>query len=198
MRTLALVALGLLAACGDDSGAVDAGADLNVGDLATPADLKGADLRAANLSDLAGDDFAGVACGTSTCSGGDQCCFQSGTATGCAASCSDGGIPAGCDGPEDCSGGTPICCGSLDAPLTGSPSGQTACAASCTGVAIAMIGVGGSITSKICHNAADCVGYSGTAALMTRPFDICCHPNGATVGFCAPNTAAAFPGLTCN
>jgi hypothetical protein len=197
MRALCLATLCLSFACGDDATAVDAGADMHVGDLAMSPDLSRVDLRAP-ISDLAGDDFAGITCGSTTCSGGNACCIDPGNSAACGPTCGDGGIPAGCDGPEDCSGGTPICCGSLDVPASGAISGQTGCAATCTGGAVAMIGQGGSINSKVCHNAADCVGFTGTAGGMMRPFEICCHPTGQTIGYCAPDSAGSVPGLTCN
>ncbi len=192
----------LLAACGDDG--LANGVDMSVGDLASAGDLAGRDLASTpGQSDLAGRDFAGVACGSTTCGAGQACCFvpditgmtvTESCVTG--TSCGDGGIPASCDGPEDCPGTT--CCADISL-ANMSVMGQASCVATCPGNAT-QAGGGGMLTTKLCHNSADCVGYTGTAPILGMTgFDRCCGNAGLPVKFCAPGLITAVSSMiTCD
>jgi hypothetical protein len=89
---------------------------------------------------------AGVVCNGSPCTTPDVCCVTlsgiSVTQTcGAATACTGGGVTLACDGPEDCGGGTPVCCGSLQ---TGAQCAATgSCQSSTTG-------------GVLCHNNDDC------------------------------------------
>ena len=85
-------------------------------------------------------DSAGISCGAATCKTGEVCCVtpkEGGADQACAASCADGGVTIGCDGPEDCpTGAANICCAALKAgagtpPACPLESASAACAASC-------------------------------------------------------------------
>jgi hypothetical protein len=180
-----------LAACGNDG--LGSGGDAGT-DLSAQADLAGADLSHKGTVgvDLAGRDFAGVSCGTMSCGGGEICCVNPGggmLSASCVApsACGDGGLPAACDGPEDCTGGT-SCCANIVLGSGGAMSvqGMASCTATCPGSAAGGAG-GGMITSKLCHNAADCVGYTGTAPVIGNTnFDSCCGNAAFPIRFCAP------------
>jgi hypothetical protein len=193
----------LLAACGDDG--LQNGADLGV-DMSASADLSSRDLTGVvTKTDLAGVDFAGVTCGSQICSGAQACCFVPDITTGMVSqmcvptgNCGDGGIPASCDGPEDCSGGTPACCADISlASMT--VMGQASCVASCPGSA-SQGGSGGMLTTKLCHNSADCAGYTGMAPILGNTnFDACCGAAALPIKFCAPALITALSSMiTCN
>jgi len=48
------------------------------------------------------------------------------------------------------------------------------------------------VTSKLCHNSADCAGYTGTAPVLGNTnFDACCGTANINVRFCAPSLITA-------
>jgi hypothetical protein len=196
LLALVIVGVGVYVACGDDG--LGNGADLG-NDLSASTDLShptGDMAHPGGGVDLAGRDFAGVNCGTEICTASQECCvFVSGgsfTASCVAAGtgCGDGGIAATCDGPEDCSGGTPNCCANISLDNM-SVMGQATCTATCPGNAQQGTN-GGMVTSKLCHNSADCVGYTGMAPVLGNTnFDSCCGTANISVRFCAPSLITA-------
>ncbi len=186
------LALVLAPACGDDGlgSNTDAGEDLSATTDGPIGDLAGKDFASKPGFDLAGADFGGILCGTQTCGAGNICClvpdFQGQSVTAmcsAASSCGDGGIPAACDGPEDCSSGTPDCCIALALGGGGmSASGGASCTASCPGSASQT-----GLNTKLCHGPSDCANYNGTAPIVgNAPFDKCCGTAGLSFRFCAP------------
>jgi hypothetical protein len=127
-------------------------------------------------------DFGGVQCSAQVCSSIQACCVQGNQATcSSAGSCGDGGVLA-CDGPEDCSGGSPICCMTLarettDAGVSGGANESTACAGSCPGTTS-----GAGTTTKACHTDNNCTGYTVSGMAANR----CCSLSGIIARFCAP------------
>lgn len=103
----------------------------------------------------------GVKCGAATCDVGDICCVtwqgeECTAADGC-----DQGAAIACDGPEDCSGGTPICCGRV-----GGMSGNgTECVADgeCEGMG----------TGIVCHVDGDCAPDETCTDMWGVPVRIC-------------------------
>jgi hypothetical protein len=83
----------------------------------------------------------GVPCGSATCYSPQVCCVGATSSSCTAANSCTAGLPVRCDGPEDCGGGTPVCCGQL--------SSGTSCVAtgSCSS------GMSGGV---VCHVTADC------------------------------------------
>lgn len=205
---LGLAAAIAISACGDDglgSGG-DAGADLSVADLPLDVDLARRDMTGNGTgSDLAGVDFAGVNCGSAVCGSTQSCCIVVAGQTATAmcvpiGTCQDGGIPATCDGPEDCSGGTANCCANLALGGMMSVTGEAMCTATCPGSATQGSGGGGTLSTKLCHNRADCTGYTGTAPVLGNTnFDACCGTTGLAVKFCAPGLITALNNqITCD
>jgi hypothetical protein len=193
----------LVTACGGGGlkpGGNDGGADQGVADMTMMSLL---DMPAVQFADIAGIDFKGVACGNQTCGTGESCCIspngntlEQTCVTGSSCTSDDGGtIDATCDGPEDCASGTPNCCADISIG-GGSPSGGAMCTASCP--ASAGQGGGAGISTKLCHNGADCVGYSGSTPLGTLDFDSCCTYAGVSYSFCAPSLITGLAqGITC-
>jgi hypothetical protein len=111
-----------------DAGTTDAGTDGGTTDAGTT-----------DAGSPPDGGWEGIVCGELVCTGNDICCadFSSGTLeTSCAVSCPAGQATIACDGPEDCGGGTPYCCGDVvfGAGSLGScpvDSLAAACAASC-------------------------------------------------------------------
>jgi len=138
--------------------------------------------------------------GSAACTGGAVCCAMPGAATtfGCAApaSCTTGDQIT-CDGPDGCSGSTPVCCG-VDVPDgTGTfpKCGIQAIGTSCTSAAACptQLGTTCSDTSKVvlCHAAADCTDST---------YNKCCTfaSGGASLTFCTNANTAALGGATCH
>jgi hypothetical protein len=197
---LALVTV-LVAACTGNGlkPGTDGGADLSVDDLAMPPQ----DLTFISGVDLAGLDFKGVSCGNQTCGTGQSCCvvpdgqsLSQMCVTGDQCSGDGGpGLDATCDGPEDCSGGTPSCCAEVGIG-GGAPSGGAMCTATCT--ASATQSGGGMLTTKLCHSSADCTNFSGATPFGTLDFDSCCSYTGISYNFCAPGLLAGVAmGISC-
>jgi hypothetical protein len=138
--------------------------------------------------------------GGSACSLNDVCCAAPGMTTtfSCvaAASCAAADKIA-CDGPDECSGTAPVCCG-VDVP-TGTGSYPT-CAVmslgtSCTSAAACPTHLATSCTDttkvQLCHDAADCTDATN---------NMCCTfaSGGASLTFCIDQTTAQFGGATCH
>jgi hypothetical protein len=98
----------------------------------------------------------GVTCGTKTCMPTEQCCVTAGMPT-CAASCASdmGSITVSCQGPSDCSGGTPVCCAHVT--LSSFPAcaydAVVQCDATCT---FTFPACGGSGQAEVCAKKTDC------------------------------------------
>jgi hypothetical protein len=198
MKTLALSLFSLAffaSACSEEK------LSLGGSDLSVPADL-------ASVPDLAlMGDFAGVACGRATCSGGSSiCCI---TPTGgmsftsmCEApsACGDGGSIAACDGPEDCGGAA--CCATVD--LLGNIMSRgdagaraTSGSAMCTSDCAAGLNLDNQFQTRLCHQAADCQGLMGTLLFGPENFDKCCTSGQLTEYACVPASAVALARLKC-
>ncbi len=147
-----------------DSSVTDTGkADSSGSDSTTPTDTTGTDSAKSDTgsgTDTAPFDAAGVTCGSSTCTGSQICCVDpSGPTFTCAASCSDGGVAINCDGPEDCTGGGKVCCGTINVgagtpPTCPISTGSAACASTCdTKIPTSCPDKG---SARLCHAAADC------------------------------------------
>ncbi len=156
--TLAMTLLCAVAACGDSSDD-DNVQDAAVGGVdADPAAGPDAAPNAPDAPNSSGIDE--VFCGESTCAAPDICCVTSAgmdiMAT-CTAANACAGSTVSCDGPEDCSDGGNICCGTL----TGD-TGSTDCAPAAGCMAV------------ICHDTGDCL----------NPGETCCD-FGIGSSFCA-------------
>jgi hypothetical protein len=194
--------------CGDDVVAMDM----------APPDLSTPDLKP--LPDLSKPDFAGVACGQSTCGANQDCCAQviggGGVQAMCmpVGTCVDGGATIACDGPEDCSGGTGECCTTLDIMFSttdGGPppsgGGDASCvgAGKCVGQVVANFSAGtATVHTRLCHFTADCANLNGTISLGTgggtsSAFGSCCSSTQIPgFQFCAPAPSQLTAGLyTC-
>jgi hypothetical protein len=125
-------------ACGDDGGAttaVDAAAAIDA-DPNAPDAAPGAADAAPNAPDASPSNS--IACGETTCVGGDVCCNEQGMgglSQTCTAANMCMGAPSTCDGPEDCNG-----------------------AACCASQAGAQCQSGGMCQLALCHDATDCTG----------------------------------------
>jgi hypothetical protein len=148
----------------------------------------------------------GVMCGGSVCNAPQVCCVKpsmGGTTAMCGASgsCGDGGAELMCDGPEDCPATMHNCCATAKFSLSGTdaaPMAQGANAA-CGSDAACPAGVdlaASELHTKLCHTAADCVGYSGTVPIIgAADFDGCCTSTQAPgIQFCAPSNLMTFMG----
>ncbi len=211
MRTfniLLLMSSSLFLGCGDDVVGMDMmPPDLSTPDLTTPVDF-------------ARPDFAGVACGQSTCGSGQDCCAMVGAGGAFQAmcmptgSCPDGGAALMCDGPEDCSGGTGECCSTITvafSTMDGGPppsgGGEASCVMSgkCPASAVINFGAGmATVHTRLCHLNADCSGLQGMVSLggggsTSVSFGSCCMSQQAPgIQFCAPPPSAATMGAyTC-
>ncbi|MEO6954432.1 MAG: hypothetical protein ABI321_21725 [Polyangia bacterium] len=209
-RSLLVLSTSLAFACGGGGlgNTTDAGGTQDLAtsgkDAAVTIDAAVSTDSAVSSSDFAtAGDFSGIACGTMTCATGSVCCIkQSGSTvqqmcvTG--TSCADGGITAACDGPEDCSSASPSCCADIvfDQGQM-STNGAAMCTASCPGSA-SVGNNSGEIKTKLCHNAGECVGYTGNTQFGMLPYDHCCGYTGATYRFCAPKAAEQITsGIDC-
>jgi hypothetical protein len=198
------VALLSLAACGSNGLKTgDAGATKDMSAPQPDQSMPVGDMPPPVVFDLAGLDFKGVSCGQMTCGASQTCCVAAsaqGVAQMCVDgdSCGDGGITASCDGPEDCSGGTPSCCADISVG-GGTPSGGAMCTSTCMASASAGGGGGAMIETKLCHSPADCTNYAGSTPLGTLDFDSCCTYTGVAYRFCAPGIITGFDqNITCN
>ncbi|MFO0679133.1 MAG: hypothetical protein U0169_21580 [Polyangiaceae bacterium] len=118
---------------------------------------------------------AAVFCGSSTCTAGQVCCGSYDPDAGlqgvCATSCTDGAAPVACDGPEDCTGSTKTCCGTVklgagsipDCPIA---QASSACRATCQSQV--PFSCPGTATIKACQAPADCAGD-------TQGYTTCCE-----------------------
>ena len=102
----------------------------------------------------------GVPCGTATCNSPDVCCVTM-QGSSCTADCQQG-LSLACDGPEDCSGGTPVCC--ADVSMGG---GGSQC------VADGDCNSGGYTSGVVCHTVADCQSGENCNAIPMTSIQIC-------------------------
>jgi hypothetical protein len=166
-----------------DAGAMDSGASVDAG-------LDGG--AEAGPQTYAGDAETGVRCGDSLdpCAAGVACCLDI-DFTGVSAACSmvdagplsDAGsvdqcpaeTPIGCDGDEDCGGGTPTCCYQVAA-IT--PSTACVAEASCvSGSGITRAAV--CLSSADCDNLEVCCGINLSGVSVPVDFGVCqdrCDP----------------------
>jgi hypothetical protein len=204
MRHLALASvIFCFAACGDDAGGVD---------MAVPPDMTAIPPDMTKVPDMTMFDFKGISCGTQSCDGVTQeCCLmiQNMAASGmCVAkgTCNkDAGASLNCDGPEDCTAGTAICCvtiggeGDVDAGTLAGGSGQSRCLNACMASAAQNAGGGFDAQSKLCHFSNECTGYTGTIEFQgtqTLPFNRCCEvPQAPGFRFCAPGLVTMAGGI---
>jgi hypothetical protein len=175
------VGLLLLASCGSDSSTTDAAPGQGDGPI-----------------DGAVDDFG--CAGGSACLQTDVCCAMPGhtPAFACTATAS---CPApdqlNCDGPMDCSGSTPVCCGTDVPNGTGTfpTCGVTSVGTSCSTAAACPTHVATNCTDttkvQLCKVPADC-----TDATNNK----CCTfaSNGASLTFCIDATTAQLGGGVCH
>ncbi len=178
-------------------------------DMTVPPDL----LISADMTMRVPD---GVQCNGAACLSPKVCCITpnaagTGATEACVAagSCGDGGVSEACDGPEDCGSATPDCCatasftvGTMDMGGFTPKAAMAACLsdAACPASAT-IVGSDGSINTKLCHTAADCLNYSGTAPIIgTADFSACCSaPMAPDLHFCAPTLLTTIiKGATCN
>ena len=164
--------------------------DLSVStDLASPfvKDLTGTEDLAVPVDLLT--DYSGVRCGSMTCQAGDVCCISLGGGTECASSCTDGGIVAACDGPEDCTSGAPYCCAHLEVGYGTLPNcpviaADSDCRALCdTMVPLQCPAMG---RGRLCHTASDCTADPSTPNCCTFV------ASGGGVTFCVDSFVKQF------
>ena len=201
MRNLILIGalVGFVAGC-NNSGVKGGGVDMS---MPVIVDM-------AVGPDLAAPDYTGIPCGTATCQAGGACCVDPSSTppkAACVASpaaCTTGASLT-CDGPEDCSSGSPFCCGtisfSLGDPDAGTGGGLSGANAACAGTCSASFDQQtNSGTSRLCHVAADCKGLSINFMGIPLPLSECCSIAGVPVTFCFSSLAAqaGIQGLTCN
>jgi hypothetical protein len=197
MRNLSLCLLVTFAGCNDD----------NLGGMSDMTFLP--DLTP--VADLSMRVPDGVTCGNMTCNTPMVCCVKPGmggmATTMCTApgTCGDGGAELMCDGPEDCSLASPNCCvtasfttvdmGATPGAANGACASDAACPASAE-----VVGNQGTLHTKLCHTAGDCVNYSGMTAFGTFDFTSCCTaPQAPGLHFCAPaQITALISGAKCN
>jgi len=84
------------------------------------------------------------------------------------------------------------CCITISQGGGGQSSDGTKCTATCAAQITSAGGGsgGGAITTKLCHGAADCTGYTGTTTFGPTAFDRCCVNASSGVHFCAPGFIA--------
>ncbi|MFN7134482.1 MAG: hypothetical protein ACK4N5_20545, partial [Myxococcales bacterium] len=128
----------------------------------------------------------GVRCGAAQCPVGEVCCVtiaDGGFSGTCASSCADGGQALACDGPEDCSGQTGICCGEVRSGAGTPPNCPIASAkSSCTGTCNTSFSFfcPGTNTVRLCHTTPDCTESSAPTC--------CTYRQGSDeISFCTPN-----------
>jgi hypothetical protein len=179
-----LVMIAALAACGPSGGSMSMSDAKKMPDARPP--------------DAALFDFG---CGGNTaCQTNQVCCAMPGATTTFAcvdpASCASGDSIS-CDGPDECGGATPVCCG-VDVPNgTGSfPSCHIkSLGTSCTSAAACPTHLGSSCSDttkvQICHVSAECTDPQN---------NMCCTftSGGAMLTFCIDATTASLGGGVCH
>lgn len=101
-------------------------------------------------------------CPITPCPGNQVCCYVSKSATSgayrCMASCPNDVAPVACAGPQQCTSGAPVCCGTVLGagviPNCPAVAMSSSCTASCT-TNIAL-GCNATDTLRLCHDKADC------------------------------------------
>jgi hypothetical protein len=162
----------------DDAGVTDGHDD----DSLTPAD-------GSPTQEDSGATPGVVPCGQTTCDiTTQQCCItvgQSGGATCIDATAQCQGVPVSCDGPEDCSGGAPICCGSVG-------NGGVVCAATCQGLRLCRLDADCDSGNRCCGSGS----VGGTQATWCVAPAQCSSTN-PTVGVPCANTTCNSPEVCC-
>jgi hypothetical protein len=164
-------------------------------DAAADASLDGPpDVGTADAHDGAAADagLLGVRCPSAPCDNGGACCAVEGTSgpqLKCfAGGCPDAGFQIDCDGPEDCTTGNPLCCGSVtvgagQAPVCPLESVSARCRSTCT-TSLAQ-SCPATSTVRLCHAATDCT-ESGFA-------NCCAYTQGTvTSTFCVDDATSQF------
>lgn len=184
---LALVVGGIFASasgCGDDD-------DTAIVDMAATLDMTAG-------PDFASSPFAGVQCADMGCNAPSICCIRptgnviSSTCEGTATCTGAMAGTAACDGPEDCSNASPLCCAAVafkdNGDGTGVPlAGSSSCTATCPAdVQRDETTKKISLVSKLCHQNSDCANFSGTLLGSEFAFDGCCYRTEIDFRFCAP------------
>jgi hypothetical protein len=198
------LALSLVAAgCGSSDSTTTPPADSTPADTGSSADstkTDGADSTTDSAADTttpedttpSGD--TGIACGSSTCSGGDVCCAtpkEGGVDFACAKACADGGVTIACDGPAGCSSSAKYCCGTLDVgagspPLCPLNAAGAACKASCdTSFPMSCPGKG---QVRLCKKRSDCADDTSNPNCCTV------STGGTTATFCASDIIKSLAG----
>jgi len=190
-RTACLVGSILFVACGG-SGSSSGGGDGGSGNHDAPA------AHDAKMADAALYDFG---CGGNTaCPLTEVCCAMPGHTPefGCVAeSTCQMADKIACDGPDECGGNTPVCCG-VDAPDgTGTypTCGISTLGTSCTSAAACPTHLGTSCTDttkvQICHMSSECSDATNNQ---------CCTftSSGASLTFCIDATTAFLAHATCH
>jgi len=135
----------------------------------------------------AGEDTAGIKCGSAVCGTGQVCCAAGDADAGftftCAATCPSGGGVIACDGPEECKTGAPICCAEVivegTAPACTFKSGVAECRSTCP--SNIPLTCPTKATVRPCHKGSDC---TETGYLNCCEFE----SGGSSATFCADDT----------
>lgn len=173
IRRIALLAALLASGCGSSTSSGDGGGGSGGGggpaDLAMPADLANA-----------------FSCGNTVCMGGQKCCVT-GMTPMCAASCSDGGFEAQCNGPANC-GGNP-CCITIGSGFTVQ---GVACTTSPSACVPAVNPSTQSGMDRACHTDGDCT--SGVDGMPQLPD--CCTNTQTMQHVCFNKSYLGLPGIS--
>ncbi|HEY3352429.1 MAG TPA: hypothetical protein VGQ83_04205 [Polyangia bacterium] len=131
-----------------------------------------------------------IPCGSTTCDVATQeCCIGPGGGTCIARGAQCQGLPASCDGPEDCAGGTPVCCAQL---MGGGRGVQCTAANDCNGQRLCRVDGDCGANARCC--AGGTVG--GVSITWCAPADQCPNTN-PTTGVACGNTSCAAPEVCC-
>jgi hypothetical protein len=139
--------------------------------------------------------------GNTACALNQVCCAMPSNTTTTFSCVSEGACPAAdkiaCDGPDECGGGTPVCCG-VDVPSGAGSYPQCdaqSVGTSCTSAAACPTHLAGSCSDttkvQICHVASECSDPNNPK---------CCTfmSGGAELTFCTDSVTAQFGGATCH
>jgi hypothetical protein len=152
-RIIFLVLVGVIA-CGDDNRGGDDG---NGTDDASSGDgtMGTIDGSTSDGPIVTADAGLGAACGTTTCTGTQECCLAGGGTGTCVAQGTCAGVAFVCDGPEDC--GSQVCCYGGQGGTGGSE---------CKPASQCQI--------NACHADTDCGGSTPKCcAIMSSPYNMC-------------------------
>jgi hypothetical protein len=190
--SLRIVCIFAIAACGGS------GASTKSSPIDSPGSGSGSGQHDAKPVDVGNYDFG---CGGNTaCPLNQVCCSMPGATTtfGCLGSAS---CPAAdqvnCDGPDECGGSSPVCCGVYAGDGTGQypQCGVATLGTSCTSAAACPTHLESNCSDttkvQICHVASDCTDQTNNKC--------CTFMSGqAQITFCIDATTAAFANATCH